>query len=64
MEPFAGQPDTIDHAKEMTRQLKTFDTDFKYHHCELLDLTEDEEALERKQDKLDEHNEEVTDKSV
>ena len=50
------QPSTLDRAHHMSQRLNDLDSEFKCHHCVLVDLIDDEEGVLREQKILDEHN--------
>ena len=60
LEDKADQPGTRDLAQRMAMKLETLDPEFKGHHLALVDLIEDEEVMRKKQDTLDEHDDDVT----
>ena len=64
LESSVEQPDTVDHAKRLSTKLDTLDTEFKAHHYAIVDLTDDETQLQREQDGLDEHDDEVSQLAV
>ena len=51
-------PDT-DLARRLTTRLETLVAEFKVHHYSIIDLLEDEDALEREQEILHDHEDEV-----
>ena len=59
LEGSADQPDTLDHAKRLTARLECLDAEYKTHHYLIVDLTDDEGALEAEQEALDAHDENV-----
>ena len=50
---------TSDLAQGMARKVESLDTEFRKHHFELVDLVDDEEALSREQEILDDHDDDV-----
>ena len=48
-----------DLARRLTTRLETLVAEFKVHHYSIIDLLEDEDALEREQEILDDHEDEV-----
>ena len=57
-------PRTSDLAERMSTKLMQLDSDFRAQHHALIDLIEEEDALEREQEALDTHDDLVTDLSV
>ena len=57
LEDISDQPTTAAHARELAAKVETLGVDFKTYHLEIIDLMEeDEEALEREQEILDDHD--------
>ena len=56
------EPSTLGLAQRMTQRLDTLDAEFKQLHSALIDLIDekDEEPLQKEQDTLDEHDEELS----
>lgn len=56
------QPDTADHAQQLTTKLESLDSDFKVHHLQLIDLidSEDVSMLNIEQDTLDKLDDDVS----
>ena len=48
----------------MLKKLESLDSDLKTHHSAIVDLVEKEDDLEREQDVLDQHDDEVLDLST
>ena len=57
-------PKTSDLAERMAKKIFVLDSDFRAQHHALIDLIEEDEALEREQEALDAHDDLVTDLSV
>ena len=57
-------PRMSDLAERMSTKLMQLDSDFRAQHHTLIDLIEEEDALEREQEALDTHDDLVTDLSV
>lgn len=55
---------TVALAEQMLAKLKTIDSDFKSHNLALVDIMEDEAALEEEQATLDDHDDVVSDLSI
>ena len=55
---------TLGLAQGMTRKLDALDSDFRTHHHALIDLIDDEEALQEEQSTLDEHDDVVAELAV
>ena len=47
---------TLDLARGMTRKLDALDSEFRNHHHNIVDFIDNEEALQREQSTLDEHD--------
>lgn len=64
LESRPGNPSTLLLTREMLKKLESLSSDlssdFKTHHFALIDLLEEEEALEKEQEVLDEHDKPVT----
>ena len=60
LESKVDQPTTLDPAQRMTQKLNTLDSEFKTHHYALINLNDVEESLQKEQDALDEHDDDVT----
>jgi len=62
LEGKADQPDTADHATVLVATLDRLDTELKALHFQVIDLVsaEDERTLEKEQDYLDKHDNNVT----
>ena len=60
LESKVDQPATPDLTQRMKKKLDTLDSEFKTHHYALIDLIDDEETLQKEQDVLDEHDDDVT----
>lgn len=58
----ADEPNTLNLAQRMVKRLETLDLQFKEYHGALIDLIKDDEeaALQREQDVLDEHDDEIS----
>ena len=56
LESSFGGPDNLDIIKCLTTRLDALNTGFKVHHLAIVDLINDEEALQEEQDALDEHD--------
>ena len=56
------EPTTQDHAQRLATKLETLDAEFKTHHFSLIDLIDDDddETLEKGQETLDQHDDDVT----
>ena len=59
-----SQPATVDHAQRMQQKLDALDAEFRSHHHNVVDLTDNEDFLTREQDTLDEHDDLVAELSV
>ena len=59
LEGFASLPDTIGLAKRLSTRLQVLTADFKTCHYMVVELLDTEDDLQRKQDILDKHDEEV-----
>ena len=57
LEKPTDNPDTLDHAKHLTIKLEVLDAEYKTHHYAIVDLTDDETALQAEQEALDAHDE-------
>lgn len=65
LEGISGQPATADHALELALKIETLGADFKTYHLDIVDLMEDdEEALEKEQEILDDHDDSIADLSI
>ena len=51
---------TPDECEQVLRKLEQLDTDFRKYHLAIVDLTDDDEALETEQEALDIHDDRVT----
>ena len=62
LESKADDPSTLDHAQRIAKRLEELDLEFKEHHGVLIDLIgdDDEDVLEKEQEALDEHDDEVS----
>ena len=49
----------LDQARSLTSRLQTLDAEYKVHHYAIIDLLDDETALENEQETLDEHDDHV-----
>ena len=57
----ADQPATRDHTQQLDAKLEALDSEFKTHHCQLIDLISiDDERDSEEQGTLDKHNDDVT----
>ena len=64
LEDAADQPTTRDSARQMSSKLKEYDAEYKTAHLSLIDLVDDDGALEGEQATLDEHEDLVAALSV
>ena len=64
LETKVDQPATIDHAKGMLQKLDGLGAEFLSHHHGIVDLTEDEDALRREQETLNEQDDLLAELSV
>ena len=64
LEADTRQPAAIDHAQRMQQKLDTLDAEFRSHHHNVVDLTDNEDSLTKEQDILDEHDDIVAELSV
>ena len=60
LESKVEEPTTHDHAQRLATKLETLDAEFKTHHFSLIDLIDDDETLEKEQETLDQHDDDVT----
>ena len=60
LESKVEKPTTHDHAQRLATKLETLDTEFKTHHFSLIDLIDDDETLEKEQETLGQHDDDVT----
>ena len=62
LESKADDPSILDHAQRIAKRLEELDLEFKEHHGVLIDLIEDddEDVMEKEQEALDEHDDEVS----
>ena len=60
LESKVEEPTTHDHAQRQTTKLETLDAKFKTRHFSLIDLIDDDETLEKEQETLDQHDDDVT----
>ena len=60
----ATQPDTLDHARRLSALLPVLSDDFKTHHYAIVDLLDDDTDLDREQESLDKHEDEVAQLAV
>ena len=59
LERSTDQPDRLDHTKHLTARLEDLCAEYKTHHYSIVDLTDDEKALQVEQDTLDAHDKNV-----
>ena len=66
LERKAAEPTTFDLAQDLAKRLRELDQDFRKYHYELLDLIdeEDEDALDKEQADLDNHDDVIDDTNV
>ena len=64
LESDISQPAVVDHAQRMQRKLDSLDVDFRSHHRDIIDLTDDEDSLSKEQEVLDEHDDVIAELSV
>ena len=60
LESKADQPTTIDLARQTKDKLKSLDSEFKVHHYAVVDVIDDETALQKEQEILDEHDDDLS----
>ena len=54
------KPTSLDLAEQLSVKVEKLDSEFKAYHFSLIDLLEDDEALEKEQEILDYHDEEIS----
>ena len=59
LESKVDQPGTFDLAQRMKQRLETLDSEFKTHHYGLVEHIDEEEALKREQEALDDRDDEI-----
>lgn len=64
LEGSIDQPDMLDHAKRLTTKLECLDMQYKTIHYSIINLTDDEDALEAEQETLDTRDENVAQLSI
>jgi hypothetical protein len=65
LEGLGDHPSTVENAKQLASKLESLESEFKSYHFQIVDLLEeDEEALGREQDILDNHDDQVAAMSV
>ena len=65
LEGLGDHPSTAENAKQLASKLESLESEFKSYHFQIVDLVEeDEEALSREQDILDNHDDQVAAMSV
>ena len=64
LETAVDQADTLDHAQRSLIRLETLNSEYKFNHFTLIDFIEDEAILQREQENLDNHDDNVSDLSV
>ena len=60
LESKMDQPSTLKFVERMSQQLESLDSVFKEQHYKLVDLINNDETLQKEQQILDDHNNEVT----
>ena len=65
LEGLGTRPYTIDTAKQLASKLEALDSEFKSYHFQIVDLLEEDEALEkREQQTLDNHDDQVAEMTL
>ena len=64
LEGESAGPKTLELAQRMSHKLSDLDSEFRTHHHALIDLTDDEDALAKEQEVLDNHDDLVAELSV
>ena len=66
LEGLTTHPSTIETAKQLASKLESLDSEFKSYHFQIIDLLgeEDGDALEKEQDILDGHDDQVTNLTI
>ena len=64
VEASASLPDTVDHAKHLSARLQSLAEDFKLHHYAIVELVDAEADLQKEQEILDGHDEEVAELAI
>ena len=59
LEGSTDQSGTLDLARRLSTRLEVLDSEYKHHHYAIVDLIDEDEALQREQDALDEHDDNV-----
>ncbi len=60
LEARSEDPSTVDLALRLSQKLEKLDSEFKQRHFDLIDFIEDEDELEKEQEILDVHDDEVS----
>ena len=64
LEGRTDQPTTIDLARRMSQTLESLESEFKAHHQALIDIIDGEGDLQKEQDLLDQHDDDMSDLAV